>query len=683
MATVVSELQPIGVLAGVQPATDKTASITKHFTLADKIRFRFGVPQKLGGWSSLPFEGFEQITGWARSIYSATISGVVKTLIGTHTDLYSISGQLLTNVTPLETTTHAVANSLATDYATLGNNPLSVTLNSGTITVTDTNYSKYRAGDTVTFSGSSAVAGIAAVTINTSHIIRSVGTGTYTVKVGTLANATTTGGGASVVRATGRITVTAASHGQANGDRTKILAAADTGGILAAKINLEFIIRNIAAGSFDIFTSGVATSSVSAAGGASTTYQKQIAAGYYRESFGQGYGMGLYGAGLYGVSKLSTNGRRYPRIWFCDRFAEKIIATAGNQTNVYIWDGSNATAPAIISGAPTAINYAFVSNGIVVTFGAGGIDNKIFTSDINNATQWVASSTNQVFEDEIEGAGRFTSHAPIAGQNLLFTEHQTYLFGYIGLPLVWNIQLLDNAVGIIAPLARCVVNGIAYWMGQKNFYMWSGSNVQIIQSNSQPQSTILQYVFSNLNFSQKSKCFCWYNKGFDEIWWHYPSQESEECDRIARFNIGESTWTMDTMDRTAAEYPNCLLDYPRLIDSNNVFYRHEYGYDDDTQPLAWTLSTNKRFSGKSTALLSGFVPDSIQNGDITVNVKTWLFPQSTSNMNSVDYTVTPTTEHVSIQAGGRYWMYTLSGSALGQEWTAGAWQEFVQKGANY
>ena len=126
MATVVSELQPIGVLAGVQSSIDKSPALTQHFTFADKIRFRFGVPQKLGGWSSLPFTTFNQIGGWARSIYSATIAGVVKTLVGTHSDLYSISGQLLTNVTPLKTTTNAIANSLATDYGTLGNDPFSV-----------------------------------------------------------------------------------------------------------------------------------------------------------------------------------------------------------------------------------------------------------------------------------------------------------------------------------------------------------------------------------------------------------------------------------------------------------------------------------------------------------------------------------------------------------------------------
>ena len=106
--------------------------------------------------------------------------------------------------------------------------------------------------------------------------------------------------------------------------------------------------------------------------------------------------------------------------------------------------------------APSAINYVFVSNSIVVTLGADGIVNRIKSSDQGDPEQWTSSSTNQVFIDDIEGAGRFISHISVLGDNLLFTERQTYRFTYIGQPFIWRIEKLDDSVGIISQNARCV-----------------------------------------------------------------------------------------------------------------------------------------------------------------------------------------------------------------------------------
>lgn len=681
MATKVSDLRPIQIAAGVEPSTDRTAASTPHYTMSDKIRFRNGYPEKLGGWLSSGYEYDNFPGGIARSMFSALIGNNVVTCIGTHTDFYSLIGQRLTNVTPLSTTTTTIANSIETDYVTLGANPLAVTLNSGVITVTDPNVSRFVRGDSVTLSGATDTGGILAATINTAHVIRTIGTGVYTIQVGTLASSNATGGGAAVVSASGLLTFSATAHGQANGDRVKITLAADSGGILAATINTEFVIRNVAANFFGVMASTAATSHVTAAGGASTAYQKQIASGSKDESFGQGYGMGLYGVGLYGTALLSSAGRRYPRIWFMDRFADRIIATPGNQGGVYIWDGSNAAAPALISGAPSAVNYAFVSDNILVTFGADNINNRIKASDQGDATGWTGSATNQVFADDVEGAGRLTSHAPVNGINLIFTENQTYTFRYIGLPLIWDIELLGRNVGLIAPMARVVVNGVAYWMGKNNFYRWSGGNIEIIPSSTRVTSTILRYVFKNLTGAQRSKIFCWYNELFDEIWWHYPAAGSNECDRIARFNVTEQTWCPDTMDRTCAEYPNQLLTYHRLLDSSGILYNHETGTDNDAVAMPWSLTTNKMTDSKANMLLSGITPDSAQGGNINVLAEGFRYPQSTAKMYSNNYTIAPETEHVSTSGGARYWQFTLSGNALGQSWLAGNWNEYLQESA--
>jgi len=681
MASSISTVRPINILPGVLPDTDATNfSNYNLYSSASGIRFENGTPRKIDGWQSIEIEDDDVLLGKCRSIFSTRFTNRVQVILGTSKKLYNLSGSALYNMTPFVTTTTTVANSLATHYATLGNNPFATTNGSTTITVTDSEASKFKVGDSVTFSGASGFAGIPAGDFNAEIVIRSVGSGTYTIRVATPANASTSGGGASVVRSSGLITVTAASHGQLDGDRVKMTGAADTGGILAAEINSEFIIRNVASGTFDIFTTGTASSSVSSAGGASTAYQREIPDGADDESFGQGYGMGAYGAGLYGVPKTSTVGRVFPRTWFFDRFGDLMVMTPGEQTGLYSWSGSTQTAPALVSGAPTEINYAFVSDNICVTFGASGVKNKIKTCDQNDLTEWTASSTNQVFEDDIEGADRFISHVSLMGTNLIFTETQTYTFRYIGLPLIWETRLKENGIGIIAPMARVVVNGVAYWMGQDGFYMWAGGNIEPIPSNVGYKSTILNHVFSDINRSQKSKFFAYYSRKRNQIEFHYCSAGSNEPDRIARYHVLDRTWVMDdSYTRTAAEYPVINLTNPILISDTNVIYKHEFGNDADGAVIPFSVTGPLHNGGeRDAALITSVLPDSEQTGDITLNIKTYKMPNSENYLQSKTYTVSPTTERVSCLTKGRFWRYIWSGAALGQSWRMGQWQEEIQ-----
>lgn len=680
MATTNAQLVPIEIKPGVQPSTDRTALSTPHYTMSDKIRFWRGVPQKIGGWAKFTFLS-RTISGTARTLYGAIINNLATTIIGTNSYLYSAYGQTLTNITPLQASTVPIANSLATDYATLAADPIATVDGSNLITITDTNAAFYREGDTYKLAGAATTNGILDTSINISHAIRSIGTNSITLMVSGAATSTGAGGGASVVRATGRLRVSATGHGQADGDRTKIAAAATTGGVTNTHINKEFIIRNKATDTFDIMTGGMATSAVTGGGGASTTYQKQIAVGLVGGGYGLGYGVGLYGVGRFGVSKTSITGVVYPRIWIADRFGDKIVITPGNQSGVYVWDGSVAAAPALVSGAPTDINYMFVSDNTLVTFGHQNIPNQIFASDQGDPTNWTASSLNQVFQDVIEGADRFLSHAPVLGINLIFTPSQTYRFAKVDINAgVWDIKLLDNSVGIIGPMARCSVNNVAYWMANNNFYMWSGGNVQQIPSNTQDQCSMLKYVFGNINLAQAYKSFAWYNDIFNEVWFHYPSANSSECDRIARVSLSDFSWCPDTMARTCAEYPENIFSFPRMMGQNGFLYNHEQGNDDDGSALAFSLESNLRSSGKETSIITGFVPDSVQNGDISVNVSAYQWPQSTTATYDKTFSVSDSSGRENIQIGGRFWQYIWSGAQLGQAWIMGQWYELVQKG---
>lgn len=679
MATLPSQLIPIEITPGVQPNTDRTPLSTPHYVFSDKIRFWRGVPQKIGGWIKYIFERNALIGGIARTLYSAVIGNIAMSVIGTNSYLYSLIGQTLINITPLQSMTHSIANAIETDFATLANNPIATTLGSPSFIVADTNASHYQLGDVYTLSGATTTNGIPNTQINAAHIIRAIGVNLITITVAASATSNGSGGGASVVRKTGLLTITAAAHGMENGLRVGILAATSTGGISAVDINKEFIIRNVAVNTFQVMTSGVANSHVTAGGGGSTTYQEQIDPGNANASFGFGYGLGKYGVGLYGVAKTSSAGRYYPRIWFIDRFGDRLVMTPGNQGSIYIWDDNTDFAPVLLENAPTDVNYLFVSNNILVTFGHQNVANQIFTSDQNDATIWTASSTNQVFQDVIEGADRLLSSVPVLGTNLIFTGSQTYTFSYIGLPLIWSIQLIDNSVGIIASMARCSVNNVAYWMAQNNFYRWSGGNVEQIPSATQDSCTALNYVFGNINSAQVSKSFAWYNDIFNEIWFHYPSSDSNECNRIVRLSLADQVWSIDTMDRTCAEYPDNLFYNPRLISSGSELFVHETGANDNDQPLRFQLQSNLRPAGKTTGIISGFVPDSLQIGTIQVELSSYQWPQAISTPTyQTTFDIDSDGERENVQIGGRFWQYTWSGEELDQTWVMGAWSELPQ-----
>lgn len=685
MSTTVSDYRPISLTPGVEPTTEGTGLTTTHYLSSSKIRSFNGKPSKIGGWDAIDFDNGNTISGVARAYFSTILNGSALSIAGTHTRLYALYGTTLTNITPVVVSTTAAANSLDTLYGTLANNPITTVSGSKTITIADTSASRLVAGENVTLSGAADTGGIGAAEINTTHIVRSISGSTFTVTVATTAaTSSVSGGGASVVRATGLIQLTKSSHGLSNGDRIKVAAAATTGGVTDTVINAEHIIRNVAANTLDFMTTGTATSSVSGGGGASTTYRKQIAAGAQNETTGQGYGMGLYGMGLYGTALVSANTIAPARSWtICsERFGSVMLMTAGEQTGLYEWDGVTTLAPVLVSGAPAAINYAFVSDNIVVTFGASGVENRISASDQGDRTNWTSSSTNSVFTDDIEGAGRLISHLNVGGVNLIFTKQRTYTFRKIPRDSgVWEIKLKDPAIGIIGQNARVVVNGIGYWMGEFNFYHWRGGNIEIVPSNTKKQSTILKYVFDNINRAQTSKFFAWHNEKYNEVWWHYCSSTANEPDRVARLCLQDMSWWPDTMDRTCAEYPNITNQYPRLINSTGTMYQHEYGHNDDGAAMSWSLQGSDLTWGKKNASVVAIVPDSLQYGSITTNLEARAFPQSSTTTYDSDFTVTATTDRIPVAISGRFWRYTWSGSAVDQYWTMGQWFEQLQDGA--
>ncbi len=680
------DISPIQLDPGVEPEADSTNQATTHYVDAEHIRFYNGKPRKLGGWTSYMFDGNNAISGLARTLYSQRISTNLWLLIGTNTRLYSLLGTTLTNITPVVTSTTAIANSLDTNYGTLANNPITTVNGLTTVTIAYANTNtKLRAGDTITVSGvpGGGVNGVPAAQLNASLFVRSATTTAITVIVATAATSGGSGGSNAVVLATPVITVNQTAHGFSEGDREKILAAANTGGILAAQINTEHLIRAGTANLYYITSAdgSRATSSVTAAGGASTTVQGQIAAGAADASSGLGYGLGQYGVGQYGVAKSSAGGLTMPRIWSFDAYGNLIIMTPGGQTGVYNWNGDNTMAPTLLSGAPAAVNYTFTCQNIVVTLGASNTGNRVQWSDQGNATSWTATAQNQAGSIDIQGVGTFLSHAKVSDTiNLLFTNNEVVRMTYIGLPYIWQFEIIEQRIGIIGQNARMSLGGIVYWMGLTDYYLYDGAIV-----GPMPGNTLRQTIFDDINTVQQSKSWMGYMPKYREIWCGYPSEVSNNCDSMVRVTLPDYTWVPDTFDRQAFESPKIIETLPRLINSSGILYKHENGMDDDTSPMSISLSTKYfRSDKKDQVELWGMIPDSIQVGDIQLIINVKDFPQSTDITSYGPYTISPGTEvyNYTGMITGRYWQYVVTQSVLGGDWQAGDWLQVGKIGAS-
>lgn len=680
MTTTASQFNDIAIVPGVMSDTDATASDVPCWVDSLNVRFdpTTGRLRKLGGWVRNIFNYSATILGTIRTIYSATINQKVYTVLGTNSNLYGLIGSSLTNISPLVTTATPAADSLATHYGVLAASPIQTVNGSSSVTVADVDAALYMVNDLYTLAGATTTNGILNTQLNAPHVIRSIGAGTVTFTVAGVATSTGTGGGAAVTRSDGLIQITSASHGLSDGERVAVTGATATGGIANTDINQQFIIRNTATNTFYVMTAGTATSAVTGGGGAGTEYFKQIDAGNLNQGAGQGYGAGLYGVGLYGTALVSSSGETYPRVWFCDRYGDNIVMTPGQQSGCYTWNGDTTIAPALIDNAPTDVNYLFVSDSILVTLGHD-VENKIFASDQGDYTQWTASATNQVYENAVLGAGRFISHCPVDGYNLLFTETQTYTFKYVGIQAgVWQVLPLDTGIGLISPMARISINGIAYWMGQDNFYWFRGGKIEVMPCNFATESSILRFVFKNKNYSQRYKFFAGYNEEYDEIWFGYAAVGSNECNKFAYFSRKLQCWVPNTLARSAWEYPTANLSNPRAANGSSLF-THESGANDDTTPLPWSATMKKFKSGKNTVIQSQIMPDCVMTGTANVQHRTYNYAQSQTPMNDLTYPFTGTTEKIPVQLNGRYWDYTISGDDLDQTFLMGQWMEGPQQ----
>ena len=565
----------------------------------DKVRFRKGRVEKIGGWEKF---SPSSIIGSARALHSWISLGGAKYLgIGTTNKYYIEEGGTYNDVTPIRKNTTNAATFAATN-------------GSSTVTVTDASHSAV-SGDFVTFSSAVSLGGnVTATVLNQEYQIDLVtGTNTYTI------------------------------------------TAKDTSG-----------------------TTVTANASDSGNGGSATDAAYQVNSGldFYVES--TGWGVGTWGAGGWG-SATSLSDTNQLRLWTHDNFGEDLIINPRGGS-IYRWvenDGLSTRAVQLsaVSGAnlvPTQGLQVITSetDRHLIVLGAdpisgssrtGVIDPMLIAfSDQENALQFEPLTTNTA------GSLRLSSGSTIVGglkarqEVLIWTDTSLYSMNFIGPPLTFALNLINEGAGLLGPKAAVNSPKGVFFMSKKAFYFYNGAVQKI-------PCSVQDYVFSDLDESQAYKCFAGLNEEFSEIWFFYPSttDDEREISRYVIYNYEENSWSIGTLERyswLAAGVLNKPLAAGEAS-SAKFIYEHERGFNNDTGSMDGVFVESADIDiadGDNYVFLKKVLPDILfvndigtsQNGAVNIVLKRRDFSNQTLSTDSTTQ-ITASSTFGSLRSRGR------------------------------
>jgi len=691
-------LKKLTLKAGVNRENTRYTNENGYY-VSDKVRFRQGTPEKIGGWTRISANYF---LGTCRALWNwITLGGANLLSVGTNLKFYIEQGGVYNDITPIRAT------------STINNNPFVATLSSSTITVTDTAHGGVT-GDYVTFSGATGLGGnITATVLNAEYQITVLSVDTYTFTATATAIAAdvsgSPGGGASVVAAY-QINVgpdySVPSIGWGAGGWGT--GPWGTGTSSAFPIRLwsqmnfgEDLIFGPRQGAIYYWANSSGLSSrgvlLSSTGGTVTFTNASPTVVTSTISFTDGTTLqfaattslptGITALTTYYVS--NTSGLTFK----LTNSAGTLINTTSTGTGVYI---SN------IVDVPSVQNYILVSDASRFVFAFGCNDYGSATqnqmllrwSDQENATQWTPAATNQAGSLLLSHGSQIITALQTRQEILVFTDSSLYSIQYAGPPVVWSSQLLGDNVSIAGQNAVALASGTAYWMGVDKFYKYDG-RVQTLRCD------LRQYIYNDINLDQASQFFASTNEGFNEVWFFYCSAASSTIDRYVIFNYfennGEGVWYYGNMVRTAW-IDSGLRNYPMAATSiNNIVY-HEDGVDDNS--TATTVAINAIIEtsefdiddGDSFGFVRRILPDitfSGSNGTNTPQVTMTLIPMQNSGSGannpqsvggesyaSIQRIATAPIEEftgqVYIRVRGRQMILKIESNQIGTQWQLGS-----------
>lgn len=607
----------------------------------DKIRFRSGTPEKLGGWvkdnGSAASTALTPSTGsyWGicRVMWNwVTLVGSNLLALGTSKKLYiqdSIGG-IFNDVTPLRETTAAGAVTFA---AVNG---------STTLTVTDVAHSA-NAGDFVTYSGAVSLGGVITATVLNAEfqVVTVLTANTYTITSTVTANSSDSGNGGGAVVAAYQMHV---------GDDSATPA------------------YGWGAGGWGGYTYGVTS--------------------------GWGSGTSTAIIRLWSLANYGQNLIANPRGGALYMWIPNAVPTIFDRASLL--SSTSSGAYTTDADCPSVCNFVMVSDAsrFVLAFGVndyGGSSQDpmlVRWSDQEDYTVWTPAITNQAGSYRLSTGSNIITAIQTRQEVLVWTDCAIYSMQYLGPPYVWGTNILSDGISIVGMNAVAAANNIVFWMGHDKFYMYNG-RVDTLPC------TLRQFVFGDINLAQSDQFVAGVNAGYNEVWWFYCSSTATTNDRYVIYNYAENLWYYGTLARTAW-LDGQLRTYPIATNYNGQVLYHDNGIDngEDNPPTginSYLQSADMDIGdGHNYGYITRIIPDVSFNGSTSVTPECQLVLKprqnpgadySTSGSTTVDSAISYATTHtylvqqftqiVYTRVRGRQMAFRIESSAAGTQWQLG------------
>jgi len=612
----------------------------------DKIRFRSGYPEKIGGWAKTTPTAFlgvcRQMWNWVTTFSDDLLA------LGTNEKLYIEIAGNYNNITPLRATlTSPTTNNCI--FLTSGSNVVTVTLPSAHGATT---------GSYVQISGVvGPLFGIPASEFNANHKITVVDANTFTFVIATVAG---------------------------------------------ASLTMDFL-----TGTYDSATL------LAGAGGTAITIQFEIEPGNAILTAGYGWGVGTWGRDTWGLGTTTAPIFLPQRDWWFDNFDNDLVANIRNGPG-YWWvrgltdDPTSALATRAITlqayatangddpnAVPAQIMQLLVSqqDRHLIAFGAVPFGSTsiadfdpmlIRWADQDTPSDWTPTTTNTAGDLRVSRGSRIVRALPTRQEVLVFTDTHLYTLQFLGTTDVFGLQEYADNISIMSPRATVTAANIVYWMGQDKFYAYTG-RVETLPC------TLLNHVFKDLNRNQADQVICGTNEEWGEIWWFYPTLDSDFNNAYVIYNYLERAWYYGYLPRTA--WLDTSLRFVPLATNTSLttglgyLYAHETGVDDDGAPMTSYIRSSDFDLGEGDQfmLTRRIIPDMNFGGstasapEATLTIFPRNFPGSAIYSDPADSkrvisssaTLTQYTPQVFIRARARQMALEISSNTLGVQWQLG------------
>ena len=711
---------------GFQPGFNKQITETTaegQWVDGDNVRFRYGTPEKIGGWSQL---GESKLTGAARAMHHiVNNSGTKFSIIGTNRILYAYTGGIFYDISPIKTTT-----TLTNAFTTVNG--------STSVTITFSTDHGINENDIILLDNFTAITGsdyTAADFDNKKFMVTSIPTATtLTITMPTAetgAGATLSGGirvqhyypvgpsqqlpgfgyglgqwGGTVSGEATTTLVNSINAVQTTGIELTDASQFPTSGTNYIQIGTEEI-------SYTGITSGVLSGVTR---GVRNTIAATHNAGDTITNTTDYIGWGEAASGDFVVD---------PGEWSIDNFGAKVIALI-HDAQCFEWD-SNATdavntRATIISGAPTASRDMLVSTpdrhlvffGTETTIGDPTTQDLMFIrfSDQENINEYAPTSVNTAGTQRLSDGSRIVG--AVRGRDAIYVWTDTSLFTmrFVGAPFTFGFAQVGTNCGLIGESAAIEVDVADYWMSENGFFKYSGNLESMV-------CLVEDYVFNNLNTTASQLINAGLNNLFGEITWFYCTGSSTVINACVTYNYIESSpqrpiWTTGSLARTAwvdsavfglphATYydaaNNSSFDVIGNTDGSTIYYEHETGTDQVAEGSVTAIQSNiesgdfditaqRSGQGQVTGIatfqgdgeyimkIRRFIPDFLsQTGDTQITLQLRNYPSDNYVSSSLGpFTITSSTDKVDTRARARALSLKIANTGTSQSWKLGTFR---------